>query len=185
VKVVRHFRQGRLDKFFIAPSDRQQATELDFMSVANMLKPTDSNETRKPIPPSEFYELLNRNKASFNLATTQEMDEAQAAYRGSHNDSFILKRLKDKSVYHCQQFTEDDENFVAKVIRLVEDGALPKATAKQVAVALKQSENFEPLKVLAVLRHGIKTELFQNNPVTHGSQTLAPRDVILSSLLVK
>ena len=141
-----------------------------------------TNEPRQPIAPREFYELLDCNKVSFDNATTQEMDKVEAAHRG--NDAFILKRLKDKAVRRCQQFTEDDEDFVAKAIRLVDDGWLPKATAKRVAAALKQPENFEPLKVLTVLRHGIKNEFFQTNPVTHGSQTLAPRDVILSSLLI-
>lgn len=53
----------------------------------------------------------------------------------SPNDAYILKRLKDKAVRRCQQFTEDDEEFVGKVIRLVEDGSLPKATAKKIAAA--------------------------------------------------
>jgi len=37
---------------------------------------------------------------------------------GSPSDSFILKRLKDKAVKRCPQFTEDDEEFVGKIIRL-------------------------------------------------------------------
>ena len=148
-----------------------------------MLRPVDPKEARQLIP-QEFYDLLDRNKSEFKHATTTDVDKADATHRGSPNDAYILKRLKDKAVRRCQQFTEDDEDFVAKVIRLVEDGWLPKATAKRVAAALKQPENLEPLKVLAVLRRGIKNELFQINPVTHGNQMLTPREVILSSLLV-
>jgi hypothetical protein len=67
----------------------------------------------------------------------------------------------------------------------VEDGSLPKATAKKVATALKRPENLQPLKVLAVLRRDIKPELFRTSPVAHASQELAPREVILSSYLVE
>jgi hypothetical protein len=101
------------------------------------------------------------------------------------NDAYILKRLKDKAVRRCQQFTEDDEDFVVKVIRLVEDGSLPRATAKKVATALKKPDNLQPLKVLAALRRDIKPELFQSSPIAHADQTLAPREVILSSYFVR
>ena len=96
-----------------------------------------------------------------------------------------MKRLKDKAVRRCQQFTEDDEEFVSKVIRLVDEGSLPRATAKKVAAALKKPENLQPLKVLAVLRRDIKSEFFQASPIAHASQALSPREVILSSYLVQ
>ena len=67
----------------------------------------------------------------------------------------------------------------------MEDGSLPRATAKRVAAALKKPENLLPLKVLAVVRRNIRDVYFQTNPVAHGSRTLAPREVILSSLLVE
>jgi hypothetical protein len=70
-------------------------------------------------------------------------------------------------------------------IRLVEDGSLPKATAKKVAASLKKPENLAPLKVLAVLRRDIKQEYFQASPAAHASQALAPREVILSSYLIQ
>jgi len=154
------------------------------MSAAKILKPADPKEPRQSIP-REFYDLLDQNKAAFVVATTAEPEHAASKHRGSPNEAFILKRLKDKAVRHCQQFTEDDEEFVGKVIRLVEDGSLPKATAKKVAAALKKPENLLPLKVLAVLRRDIKPEFFQASPVAQASQGLAPREVILSSFLVQ
>ena len=128
--------------------------------------------------------MLNKNKTAFVTATTAEAEQAESTHRGSPNDAYILKRLKDKAVRRCQQFTEDDEEFVGKVIRLLEDGALPKATAKKIAAALKKPGNLQPLKVLAVLRRDIKREFFQASPAAHASQALAPREVILSSFLV-
>ena len=149
---------------------------------AKILKPADPKETRQSIP-REFYELLDKNKGAFVTATTADAEQAASTHRGSPNDAYILKRLKDKAVRRCQQFTEDDEEFVGKVIRLLEDGALPKATAKKVAAALKKE--IEPLKVLAILRRHVKHEFFQTNPAARAGQALAPREVILSSYLVQ
>jgi superfamily II DNA or RNA helicase len=182
--LLTYFRQGRLDKFFLGANDNQPAVELDFMSAATILKPTDANESRQSIP-REFYDLLDRTKAAFVTATTADAEQAASTYRGSPSDVYILKRLKDKAVRRCPQFTEDDEEFVGKVIHLLEDGSLPKATAKKVAAALKKPENLQPLKVLAVLRRHVKHELFQTNPASQASQSLSSREVILSSFLVE
>ena len=180
--LLTYFRQGKLDKFFLGASGNHPTAELDFMTAAKILKPADPKEARQSIP-REFYDLLDKNKAAFVTATTADAEQAAETHRGSPNDAYILKRLKDQAVRRCQQFTEDDEEFVGKVIRLMEDGALPKATAKKVAAALKQPENLPPLKVLAVLRRDIKHEFFQASPAAHASQSLAPREVILSSWL--
>ena len=121
------------------------------------------------------------NKAAFVTATTAEAEQAEETHRGDRNAVYILKRLKDKAVYRCPQFTEDDEEFVRNVIRLVDEGSLPKRTAKELAAKLKKE--IEPLKVLAILRRDIKQELFKSSPAAHASQSLNPREVILSSWL--
>ena len=180
--LLTYFRQGKLDKFFLAASGPHLATELDFITSAKILRPDEPQEPRQSIP-REFYELLDRNKTAFVTATTADAEQAEAIFRGSPNDAFVLRRLKDKAVRRCPQFTEDDEEFVGKVIRLLEDGALPKATAKKIAAALKKE--IQPLKVLAILRRYIRQEIFQSSPAANASQALAPREVILSSFLVK
>lgn len=180
--LVTYFRQGKLDKFFLGTSGNQPTVELDFMSSAKILKPADTKEVRQTIP-RNFYDLLDKNKSAFVTATTAEAEQAEASHRGDRNAAYILKRLKPKEIRRCPQFTEDDEEFVGKVIRLVEDGSLPKRTAKDVAAALKDED--QPLKVLSILRHEIKREFFQSSPAAHASQQNEPREVILSSFLVK
>ena len=80
---------------------------------------------------------------------------------GSANDAYILKRLKAKDIRRYHGFTEDDEIYVQQVIQLLDDGALPEATTKKVAEALKKE--IEPLKVLGILRRDIPT-LFSKPP---------------------
>lgn len=180
--LLSYFRQGKLDKFFLVASDQSSTVELGFMSAAKILRPDDIKEPRQPIP-REFYDLLDRNKAAFEKATTAEAEEAEASRRGNQNDAYILKRLKAKEVRRCQQFTEDDEEFIGKVIQLLNDGALPKPTTKRIITALKKE--IQPLKVLAILRRDVAREFFQNTASSNTGQSLAPREVILSSYLVK
>lgn len=180
--LLTYFRQGKLDKFFLGGAGSGSAVELDFMTAASILKPTDPNESRLSISQG-FYALLDLNKAAFVAAVSIDVEQAASEHRGSPYEAYILKRLKDKAVRRCQQFTEDDEEFVARVVRLVEDGLLPKVTAKRIATALKKPENLLPLKVLAVLRRDVKGELFQASPIAHVTQAFAPREVILSSYL--
>ncbi|MEI7730049.1 MAG: helicase-related protein [Verrucomicrobiota bacterium] len=177
-----YFRQGKLDKFFVGASGKASATELDFMSAAKILKPADLKEPRQPIP-REFYELLDGNKAAFIAVTTGEAELAEESHRGDRNAAYILKRLKAREIRRCQQFTEDDEEFVGKIIRLTDEGALPKRTAKELAAKLKIE--IEPLKVLAILRREVKSELLKAAPTAQASQGQFPREVILSSYLVQ
>ncbi|MBI5436681.1 MAG: helicase [Nitrosomonadales bacterium] len=167
--LLTYFRQGKLDKFFLGVTGNQPTVELDFMSAAKILQPAEVNETRQSIP-REFYDLLDRNKAAFVNATTAEAEHAEATHRGSPNDAYMLKRLKVKEVRRCPQFTEDDEEFIGKVIRLLEDGALPKPTTKKIAAVLKKED--QPLKVLAILRRDIKREFFLTSPAAHANQAL-------------
>jgi superfamily II DNA/RNA helicase/HKD family nuclease len=182
--LLSYFRQGKIDKFFLSESSSQSTVELDFMTAAKILKPNDLNEIRQSIS-HDFYNLLDKNHNAFHAATTVDAEQVSSTYRGSPYDTYILKRLKDPAVRRCSQFTDVNEEFVGKVIRLLEDGSLPKATAKKVAALLKKPENLLPLNVLAVLLREIKNDFFQPNPAAHASQVFTPREVILSSFLIQ
>ncbi len=143
--LVTYFRQGRLDKFFLAPPGAARTTELDFFAAAQILKPADPLEKRRLIP-HDFYTLLEKNKAAFEAATSLESDDISSKHKGGANDAYILKRLKAKEVRRYQGFTDDDELYIQQVIQLLIYGALPRPTTKKVAEALKRE--IEPLKVL-------------------------------------
>ena len=175
--LVTYFRKGKLDKFFAAQREAS-AGEVDFLTAVRMLR-ADPSEKRSGISP-EFYPLLELNRAAFDQATVDESDAATSG--GSRtNDAYILHRLKAKEVKHFRGFTDDDEEFLADVIRLLEDGALPKPTTKKVAAALKREAL--PLKVLGVLRRDIGREFFESMRADVSRHARAPREVILSSLI--
>jgi superfamily II DNA/RNA helicase len=180
--LLTYFRQGRLDKFFLADDGTPDPVELDFLTTVKVLKPSDINEKRQDVPP-EFYALLDRNKAAFDAATSPENDEAIPRHKGGANDAYILKRLKAKEIRRYHGYTEDDEKFIRDVIQLLTDGMLPKPTTKKVAEALKKES--DPLRVLGILRRDISPLFFQSTRAQMTHYALNPREVILSSWIVQ
>jgi hypothetical protein len=180
--LLTYFRQGRLDKFFLAPTGTAPAIELDFFTAVKVLKPTDPSEARQTIP-RDFYELLEKNKTAFEVVTSPELDDSIPKHKGSANDAYILKRLKAKEIRQYHGYTEDDELFIQQVIQLLLDGALPRPTTKKVAEALKKE--VEPLKVLGILRRDIPVAFFQATRAQQHAHAFSPREVILSSYLLE
>ncbi len=177
--LLTYFRRGKLDKFFLTPPPSADAAEVDFFTAAKMLKPADATEPRQTIPRG-FYDLLERNKANFLTATTGDGGPDEAAPRGDRVTATVLKRLRAREVRRCQQFTDDDEEFVGKVIRLLEEGALPKRTTQKIADALKTE--LQPLNILRILRRCVAREFLRAH-ISTAAHDGAPREVILSSWL--
>lgn len=180
--LLTYFRQGRLDKFFLAPPGAAESLELDFFATAKTLKPADPAEKREAIPP-DFYTLLEKNKRAIEEATSPDQDDAIPKQKGTANDAYILKRLKAKEIRRYHGFTEDDELYIQKVIQLLIDGALPKPTTKKVVEAMKKE--IRPLKVLGILRRDISPLFFQTTRAQMTAHVLSPREVILSSYLLE
>ena len=119
-----YFRQGKLDKFFLAEPTSAKPLELDFFAAAKVLKPLDASEKRQPIP-HDFYTLLDKNKAAFADATSADLDDAIPKHKGGANDAYILKRLKAKEIRRYHGFTEDDELYIQQVIQLLATARCP------------------------------------------------------------
>ena len=180
--LLTYFRQGRLDKFYLAQHGTTDSAELDFLTAVKILKPGDPAEKRQAIAP-DFYALLDRNKESFAADTSPENDDAIPRHAGAANDAYLLKRLKAREIRRYHGFTDDDEAYIQQVMQLLTDGALPRPVTKKVAEALKKE--IEPLKVLGILRRDIAAQFFQPTRAQRTSHTLSQREVILSSYLVE
>ena len=180
--LLTYFRQGRLDKFYLAQAGAVDPIELDFLAGVKVLRPIDPAEQRQIIP-RDFYDLLDRNKAAFAADTRPEKDETLPKHQGGANDAYILRRLKAREIKHYHGFTDEDEEYIRQVMQLLIDGALPRPTTKKVADALKKDS--DPLKVLGILKRDIPDEFFQPTRAQQTAHNLSPREVILSSYLVE
>lgn len=175
--LLTYFRKGKLHKFFI--SNNNESKELDFLESAKIL---ESNiEVRRAKIDKEFYRYLDKNKEAFKEATIEYQSELTNS-RGRDNVTKILRILRSKQMKNYQGFTEDDDLYVQKVIKLLEDGALPKQTTKTIAHALNGIE--EPIKILSKIKTNIPEEFFTAHISHSSADVFGPREVILSEYLI-
>jgi len=173
------FRKGKLQKFFLASG---KAQELDFLTAAQMLEV--SSTTKREKIGEDFYELLSSNKQAFVKATTEEAQEVQAK-GGRDSGAQVVRILRSKEIKHFKGFTEEDEYYIQSVIKLLEEGGLPKRTTKDLVKTINQelAKDFKPLKLLSILRMSIPTEFFKETLAESAAQVAGPREVILSEYL--
>lgn len=176
--LLTYFRKGKLHKFFI--SNKNEVKELDFLESAKLL------ETIKDTPRCKidktFYELLEKNKQAFLESTTEFVAET-AARGGRDNVSKILRSLRSKQFKNYLGFTENDDEYIQRIIKLLEDGALPKQTTKTVAKDINGL--VDPVKILAKIKTNIPDEFLTEHKSQSAANTFGPREVILSEYLIK
>lgn len=84
----------------------------------------------------------------------------------------MLRILKSNQVKHFKGYTEEDELYIKRVMNLIEEGALPKQTAKTLVKELSKEPHM--LKILARLKTNIAPE-FLKEPITESvAQTSVP-----------
>jgi len=181
--LLTYFRKGKLQKFYLT-SARKEPKELDFIQAAKILE-SEANEKRYNIG-KEFYQLLDKNKKAFKFATVEEFPEVKRK-GGRSNETYLLQVLKTKDVRRFPGFTEEDEVYLERVIKEIEEGGLPKQTtkrlAKQLKIELKKSTN--PLRILALLKVHIPEAFLEEMYASYSlARTHSPREVILSEYFV-
>lgn len=180
--LITYFRRGKLQKFFMA-TDNSNVQELDFISAAAILE--SRLEDRKIKLPERFYELLNKNKEAFNLATTDEMPKLHST-AGRDSASQILRTLK-ATMKNTKQLTDEQELYLKRIITQLDEGGIPKHTAKKTLKALEElkKEIMNPLKVLTVLQTHISEHFLAGHYAERHPQSFSKREIILSMYLKK
>ena len=180
--LLTYFRRGKIQKFFIAPPD-SEAREIDFMRAAEIL--ACGGETERQKIPAHFYDLLDKNKLAFIEATTEEAIEPKKR-SGRDSASRLLKILK-ATLQNTQPLTEDQEDYLRKVLLQLDEGGFPKQTIKETMAALKtlKEEIINPLKVVAVLQTRISPRFLEQHYAERNPMTTGKREVILSEYLTE
>jgi len=178
--LITYFRRGKLQKFFMAQAENA-AAELDFMTAAGILESKPDEKQHKL--PAHMYDLLDKNKEAFIIATTEEMTDP-GKRKGRDSAANILRILK-ATLKNTQKFTDDQELYLKKVLTQLEEGGLPKQTAKNTLKALNAlgEEPANPFKVLAVLQTRIPERLLQSHYAEQNPAVFGKREVILSLYL--
>jgi len=178
--LITYFRRGKLQKFFLSAAD-PGAEELDFISAAKLLVSLP-DEAKKKLP-GQFYDLLDKNKEAFIFATIQELPQLKK--RGGRDSAANILKILKATLKNTQKLTDDQELFLKKVLTQLEEGGLPKQTAKQTLKALNNLKNeiINPFKVLAILQTHIPTKLLDEHYAEQNPAVFGKREVILSMYL--
>jgi len=176
ISLLTFFRKGKLRKIFQAKGANVE--EVDFFKAAEILEAMKSTKREKLEP--EFYKLLELNKKEFNAVFTDGEAELTSPGGGSYEAKFI-KTVK--AIIKSREFTDDDEDYLQEVLRLLKEGGIPKATMKRILKGIKNEIN--PLKILARIRSGLSPSLFQGTFAKSAADISGPKEVILSEYLIE
>jgi len=178
---VTYFRKGKLQKFFMADKS-PNAQELDFMTAAKFLESTIDDKKQKL--PEKVYDYLDKNKQAFVFATTEEMAEPQR--RGGRDSAAQMLKILKATVKNTRQFTDEQEHYLKQIIVQLEEGGLPKQTAKETLKALNAlgQDILNPFKVLGILQSHIAKGFLQEHYAELHPRAFGKREVILSMFLV-
>jgi len=178
--LLTYFRKGKLQKFYLA--DALFCREMDFFAAARTFE-ADRDIERGTLG-KDFYALLEKNKKAFELATTDEIRDF-GTKGGRDSASAVLRILKSSEIRKFKGYTDEDELYLANLIRLLEEGGLPKQSSKTLLKELDRElmKGVNPLRVLALLRANIAEEFFRETVAETAAQTSGPREVILSEYL--
>ena len=178
--LLTYFRKGKVQKFFLAGEEMPSA-ELDFSSAAGLLESQSTDERQRL--PATYFSLLDQNKEAFIEATTEELINAQV--RKGRDSTWQILRLLKGIFSNTQSLTDDQEEYVKLVIARLQDGALPKETAKKTLKALKAQGNAiaNPRTALAILQINIQDGLLESHYAEKNPRSKGKREVILSMYL--
>jgi superfamily II DNA/RNA helicase len=178
--LISFFRKGKLMKFYI--SNNKGTYELDFLTTAKIFECSE-NERKTDIPTEKYYELLEKNKTAFNIATSTEEIITQSR-KGSDSSAKLLKILK-VTLKMGKQLTDEQEKYIKTIIQRLEEGALPKKTIQEVLKSLKllEKEILDPLQVIKILQTNISPAILKSHYVYLPFDQDTKREVILSLYL--
>lgn len=175
-QLVTFFRLGKLKKFY--QSQTGKSDEITFFDAAKLLECKPTTPRLKNIPPEIYFQLLETNKAKFEIDNTNSEDDEKSG--GRSNAKYIETRLKDKTFKNCKQFTDSDEEFINGIRQMLAHGTIAKKTAQ--AIKKEFEHTLEPLEMFAILRKHIRSVAVEETQ--HGKNKIK-KEVILSGYLTK
>ncbi|RKY88059.1 helicase [candidate division KSB1 bacterium] len=178
--LLTYFRLGKLQKFFLT-NENQEPEEVNFITAAKIFE-CRPDEKKQPLS-KNFYNLLEKNKKAFEDATAEEYlitERRTGRDSGAQITSILKATLKI-----AKRFTDEQEDYIKRVIIQLEEGAIPKQTTKKTLKALKdlKSDITRPLKVLAVVQRNIPESFLGKHYAEYTDRTSGKREVILSLYL--
>ena len=99
---------------------------------------------------------------------------------GRSSEAKLFKIIK--AIIKAPQLTDDDEDYLQEVLKLLKEGGIAKATTKKIVKEI--SNETDPLRIFAKIRSGISPNVFQGIFANNAANISGPKEVILSEYLV-
>jgi superfamily II DNA/RNA helicase len=185
-QLITYFRKGKMQKFYLAKTDSVdgiKSTEIDFLTAAPIFLATNREE--KAATDLEYYEFLKYNQNALEQSFIQS-EELGNSRSGSDYSSRIAKIIKSKEFKNFQAFTDQDEEYLNTILKLLDEGALPKKTSNKVYTELTKNLDIikNPLKVIAMLKLNISNDFFQVGSVGNSSNNPGKQEIVLSEMFI-
>jgi len=178
--LITFFQSDRLQKFFLA-NKKNGVEELDFMRTAKFFECEPETERYKVS--SEMFELLKSNKKAFEETIVD--DEIDVKGKGGRDSATQILKILKITKKNSQKLTDEQEQYLDKVIIQINEGGVPKKTLqKTLKDLIKQGEELSnPRKVIAVLENNISDTLLKAHFAESNTNPTGDRKVILSLYL--
>jgi hypothetical protein len=173
--VLTFFRRGKLRKIY--QTKDSSVDEVDFFKAAEILEA--EKNTQKVSLKKDFYQHLERNKEEFNAVFLNVGKEIKSP-GGRSQETKLIKVIK--AINKSEEFTDDDEEYLQDVLRLLKEGGIAKGTIKKIVKKIEKEDN--PLKILTIIRSSISPALFMETLAKNTADISGPKEVILSEYLV-
>ena len=177
--LLTYFRKGKLEKFYL--SSKNGSKEIDFLTAVRLFEATEKTKSQKL--PIDFYDLLERNKYKISSDLIEDDIEVSATRRGSRNNANkILAILKSSEMRRYSGFSDFDKEYLEKVRQLIEEGAMPKKTAKTIFFKIK--DKTEPKEIYSIIKDNLPEQLFNEIQVKNDIFADYQEEIILSEYLL-
>lgn len=186
-ELLTFFRKGYVKKFYL--SNLTNTDEINFDDAIEMIKATPSEKADSIN--SKYYNLLHKNKESFD---TFEQDESQDEFskvekrKGTSNAKNIIYALKE-IIKLSDVLTEEEIEKGRKLIKLLQDGELPKKMLKDAnkmfQLNVKSKTINDLVKFYKDFSNSIPSTYFELEERINNDENVVVKEIILSELFVK
>jgi Glu-tRNA(Gln) amidotransferase subunit E-like FAD-binding protein len=128
-----------------------------------------------------FSAVYRKNKREFNKLFEEE--HAISKIKMSRNESKLIKLIKAIK-QNERRLTDDDVEYLEKVIELIEIGGISKNTVRTILSNIKAINEPDMFKWYSEIKRGIPYDLFKKLEFKSSANIDGPREIILSEYLV-
>lgn len=169
-------RKGYL-KMFVMTKD-ETSKIINFMDAIPMFK---ADKEEKAIRISEnYYEQLLKNKQAFNSRLLEELEVLSIGAGIKGNDAKMINLLK--TLARCKKFTNEQDEVIASMIVLWENGEIPTSLTKEILKDLKVLNVADELQAFYEIHDRIPERYFAGRNKKHTTESLA-KQVVLSAYM--